>query len=98
MDQTSVDRILARLAAHNVRRQCNQHDCTAAAAVPTPCTHPHHQRDAYRLAYVLDMLGLKNEPVVTTPDELDQLLDAIRTTPPPGVDLGPLLLNALKDR
>lgn len=61
-DELAED-ILRRLAAMRVRRQCNQHRCTAAD--PADCTDPNHRRDADLLLStdahhpgMLDMLGL----------------------------------------
>lgn len=86
-DELAED-ILRRLAAMRVRRQCNQHQCTAAS--PADCADPNHRRDADLLLStdarhpgMLDMLGLDTAYPEYTEDERKTWLRWIGNTPAP---------------
>lgn len=86
-------RLLAALA---IRRQCNQHQCTAASRMTDP-NHTHHRRDVDYMSDMLKMLGLDDVPVVTAPEDRDELVRVIRQRGPSTRSL-PLLFDNLEGK
>ena len=55
------------MAAMQVRRLCDQHECTARET--GSCDHPNHRRDMHFLLEMLSYLGLEAEYPAYTPDD-----------------------------
>lgn len=97
--ESAAEGVLHRIAAHTVRRKCNQHQCTSADRVSGPCPDPHHRRDVHLMSEMLSMLGLDDEEPFTGEADLEAALKELSNTgPPPGVDVTELTTYVLRDR